>query len=94
MRSPITDSTLITRVSNLHAVDMDEEIVLINIERGMYYGMEKSARLIWEIIEESIQFNELCNRLAIRYNISHAMIEADVRSFIEDMVNSGIVILQ
>jgi len=89
----LTPTTLITRVSNLHAADMDEEIVLVNIERGMYYGLEKSARLIWNILEESIQFNELCNRLAACYNVSPVMIEADVRPFIEDMANSGIIIL-
>jgi hypothetical protein len=76
------------------ATEIDNEIVLMNLERGNYYGLEGTARLIWEMLETPTRFGDLCARLAKSYSATQAAIEADVTTFLLDLQHEQAITLE
>jgi len=85
--------TLIGRNKDLVSTDLDGEIVLMSIERGNYYGLERTARRIWELLDTPTSLDALCTTLSREYAAPVDVIEADVRQFVAKMAQESIVIL-
>lgn len=85
--------TLIGRNQDLVSTDLDGEIVLMSIERGNYYGLESTARRIWELLDTPVSLATLCATLSREYAAPAEVIESDVRKFVAKMAQETIVTL-
>lgn len=86
-------TTLITRVEGLLATEVDGETVLMHVEQGQYYGLAKSAHVIWGLLATPLTFDQLCAQLAQRYAGDPEQITADSRRFVEKMAAETLVSL-
>ena len=86
-------TTLITRVDGLLATEVDGETVLMHVEQGQYYGLARTAHVIWELLEAPCTFEALCRTLQVRYAGPPDVIAADTRRFVEKMAAEALVSL-
>ena len=91
--SDILPTTLIARVDGLLATEVDGETVLMHVERGQYYGLARTAHVIWELLATPQTFEQLCALLAQRYAGTPEQIAADSRRFVEKMAAETLVTL-
>ena len=91
--SDILSTTLITRIDGLLATEVDGETVLMHVEQGQYYGLAKTAHVIWELLAKPLTFEQLCGQLAQRYAGAPEQIAADSRRFVEKMAAETLVSL-
>jgi len=84
-------STRIARCSTLLSTDLDGEVVLMSIERGNYYGLERTARRIWELLETPKTVGDLCACLGKEYAAQRETIEADVKKFVGKLLEEAVV---
>lgn len=89
----ILTDTVIGRSADLLATEVDGETVLMHVERGQYYGLAKTARAIWTLLEEPMRFQDLCLSLQARYAGDARAIEDDARRFVAQMANEQLVLL-
>ena len=92
--SAITETTTIVRAQKLLATDLDEETILMSIERGAYYGMEQTARRIWELVETPRTVTDLCQRLAEEYDVEPEVCRQDVLAFLEELRAEGLIVVE
>ena len=83
--------TLLSRSQDMLASSLDQETVLMSIEAGAYYGLEDSARRIWELLETPLRFSELVDRLVEGYKVTPEACAADLEGFLEEMVREGLL---
>src|SRR5512139_2248742 len=88
----ITLETTVVRADDLLATDLDGETILMSIEQGAYYGMEKTARRIWELVEKPIKVADLCRQLAEEYQVDPVTCERDILAFLEELCSENLVI--
>jgi hypothetical protein len=81
----------LSRVQNLLSAEFDQETVLMSIDAGAYYGLEGTARSIWEILETPLTFSDLMDRLAEEYKVSPETCAADVERFLGEMDREGLL---
>lgn len=86
-------TTLITRVHGLLATEVDGETVLMHVEQGQYYGLARTAHVIWLQLEQPQTFAQLCEALGRRYAGAADVIAADTRRFVEKMAAETLVTL-
>ena len=86
-------TTLITRVSGLLATEVDGETVLMHVEQGQYYGLARTAHVIWLLLEAPLTFEQLCAALQAKYSGQPEVIAADTRRFVEKMAVEALVTL-
>ena len=69
-----------------------DETVLLNLENGTYYGLDPVGTRIWELSKEGKTPVEICPLLVAEYEVEHEVIENDLRRFLTDLQEHGIVI--
>jgi hypothetical protein len=90
----ITLETTVVRADDLLATDLDGETILMSIEQSAYYGMEKTARRIWELVEKPIKVADLCLQLAEEYRVEPEVCEQDIITFLEELFKENLVIVE
>ncbi|GAA4716678.1 PqqD family protein [Sphingomonas lutea] len=68
------------------------ELVLLQIKRGTYYGMDPLASRIWKGMNEGQSVRQICSNIAREYDAPLAQVEEDTRRFLEDLRTNEIII--
>ncbi len=73
---------------------VDEQLVLFDMESGEYFGLDEAGREIWGLMGETPVLGELCRILAERYDAPYDLIYSDVRGFVAQLVQKGLVVTE
>ena len=65
----ITLNSLIYHDPKIISAPMDDELVMFNLERGMYYGLDDIASHIWQRLAEPISVTDLSEELLKEFDI-------------------------
>lgn len=87
----IEDNTLLSRVIDVVAADMDGEMVMISITSGKYYGLDTVGSRIFELLEVPKSLSELVRLLCEEYEVEPEQCRADVLEFLNALRGEGLV---
>jgi hypothetical protein len=87
----IGEDTLISRSNALLTAPVHDEIVMMSIESGRYYGLDDIGSDIWRRLETPCKFGELVDGLAADYDADRALIADDVRKLLSQMAAKDVV---
>lgn len=76
------------------STEIDGEAVLLSIDRGNYYGMNKVLTAIWNWTEKPISVFEICAKLIATYDVSLETAEKDVLRILGELSREGLVDIQ
>jgi hypothetical protein len=82
---------LITRSPELLSTVLDDELVLMSIDLGNYYGISSTARRIWELLEAPATLASLLVQLAVEFDASPDTLRTDVEEFLLRLEREGLV---
>ena len=71
--------------------NIGDEVVMMDIEQGSYYGLEKVAARIWALTEQPASVASLCDWLTAEYDVTEETCRQEVSAFVGELVNRGIV---
>lgn len=81
----------IARNEEIVSSDMDDEIVMMSIEQGEYYGINAVGSRIWELLEQPRTAAGLCDILLEEYDVPAEECRRDVLAFIEQLFEKKLV---
>lgn len=88
----IKPDSILIRTSQLPAAELGpDDTVLLDAERGVYYGLEGPARQIWEKLSEETTLDNICSALVQEYNVEREQCETDTRGFLAELIENGLV---
>ena len=73
------------------AAELDEEMVLLNVETGIYYGLDPVGTRIWSLLADGAVEDEIVARLGDEYEADPSQIRADVVGFVGALMAKGLV---
>jgi len=82
---------MIARVDGLVAADVDGETVILSVDNGYFYQLNKTGSRIWDAIAEPVPLTELCVRLQERFAVDPELCRRDVVEFVEGMIDKGLL---
>lgn len=68
-----------------------DEVVMLDMESGFYFGLNSVASVIWSMMETEISFNELIDHLMARFDVGRSLCESDTRELISQMLDKKII---
>ncbi|MEM5769790.1 MAG: lasso peptide biosynthesis PqqD family chaperone [Bacillota bacterium] len=83
--------TVVVQNPGLVAADMDGEKVMLNIEKGKYYGLDAIGSRIWELIEQPHTVQEVVEALLKEYDVEEATCRQDVLEYLNTLHEQGLV---
>jgi len=91
LQKEIGVDTIITQAAGLVAADMDGEKVMLNIEKGKYYGIDSIGSRIWELLEVPHRVREVVDVLLKEYEVEEKTCQNDVLAFLSKLYDQGLV---
>ena len=92
MNEPITLETVIARRNDLMTSDLSEtELVMLNIERGSYYGMAETAKVIWSHLEQPRSIAAVCAHLQTQFAVDRETCETETLNFANEMLKDDLI---
>ncbi|WP_042689403.1 PqqD family protein [Azospirillum sp. B506] len=89
--SHLSPDVLISRSTDLLMAELDEEIVLMSIDYGSYFGLAATARTIWRLLENPMRPEDIYLALARDYDGDPKAIEADTMVFLNRLLVNGLI---
>lgn len=68
-----------------------EETVLLNLERGLYFGLDEVGARIWELLAAEKSFPEIASVVAGEYDVNIEQVRSDLIEFIGTLVEKGLL---
>lgn len=86
-----TDTTLVAS-RNQVSCDIADEVVVLSLKDGEYYGLNAVASSIWEILQEPATVAAVCDQLMDEYDgITHEQCLTETLQTLSDMIAHGLV---
>jgi Coenzyme PQQ synthesis protein D (PqqD) len=71
--------------------EVDDEIVALNIEQGVCYGMNRVGSHIWSLLAKPMRICELCAALLSAYKVDPNVCERQVLELLEELRAEGLI---
>ena len=68
-----------------------EEVVMLDIETGFYFGLNSVASTIWELMKVEISFDALIDELMAQFDVDRALCETDTIELINEFLEKKII---
>jgi len=87
----IGQNSVVTWSADAVATEVNDEVVLMNLERDRCYGLGSTGSDIWRRLREPIQVSELVSQLWTEYDSSPGEIESDVLRTLNEFAAEGLI---
>ena len=91
MTMPLNDRDIAARAPNKVAAEIDDETVILDVESGNYFRLNKSGARIWHLLEAPLSLANLCARLEATFEVDADTCRAEAISFLEKMREKRLV---
>jgi hypothetical protein len=92
MQSSIVRTSLVSASKQQVSCDLQDEVVILNLANGEYYGLNPVGARVWELIQEPRSFGEICDILIAEYEGAQLdEVARGVQALLEDMENESLV---
>ncbi len=85
---------VLAKGENYIANEIDGEVVMMNIETGLYVSLNNTGKSIWNILDEPTSIENIIEYLINKYTITKEQCITDVIPFIEEMLKQEILIIK
>jgi Coenzyme PQQ synthesis protein D (PqqD) len=71
--------------------DLAGETAVVNLKSGVYYGLDSMGTRVWKLLHEPVTFAGLCESLIRDYDVDGSRLETDMRAFLCELADHGLV---
>jgi hypothetical protein len=89
----ISDSATVVAAGDLLASKFGDELVILDLRDGVYYGLEDAGAQIWSLLQKPVSVAEIREALVAAYDVEPARCEQDVRALLAELETRGLVIV-
>jgi len=89
-REIAVDVTL-RRTGEVLVSEVDGEVVMLDRESDVYYGLNEVGAHIWEQLEEPRSVDELEESTAEAFDVSRVRCREDIQEFLTDLLESDLI---
>ena len=92
--SALDGLTLAARVTPSHSVvfqQLEQEAVLLNLDSGMYFGLDPVGTRIWNLLAEGQSLLQIVSTIIAEYEVDHEQCKSDLLKLLGDLEAQGLV---
>ena len=82
---------MITKSTQILSSTIDDEVVMMSSEKGMYYNLDPIGSRIWALLDIPQTLESLCAQLMTEYDIDQATCQQETEEFIQSLAERGLV---
>lgn len=91
----LTPQTVVQRRDEMLANDLsDTATVMLDIERGTYFGVQDVGKAIWDQLAEPTTVDDLCSHLMAEFEVDRDTCHEQVQAFLVDLLEHRLIEVQ
>jgi hypothetical protein len=94
MSPTISDRTVVVAAKNQVSCDLAGEAAILNIESGVYYGLDPVGARIWTLMQEPREVVEIQNAITNEYDVEPEQCARDLVGLLEKLLAEGLIELK
>jgi hypothetical protein len=87
-------NSTVQRHPDVIAAEAGDDVVMVSIEKGHYYGVSDVGREIWGSIEHPVRVSNLIDHLVLTFNVDRPLCEQETLAFLEDLLSENLLQVQ
>lgn len=89
--SAFSPATVVVRNEGFMEAEVEQEIVALNVEKGMCYGLNPVGARVWQLLASPVTVAEICNTLVDEYQVDPDTCEKEVLDLLFDLQAEGMI---
>ncbi len=77
---------------HVFAREFDGELVLLDLERGEYFGLDAVGATVWEALGQDGSIDRAVDAVVAAFEVSREQADADIRALVDDLLKRGILL--
>jgi hypothetical protein len=90
----LKSTDILRRNTAMLSSSMDNEMVMMSIDQGEYYGLNSIGARIWDLLENPLNISDLVKLLTQEFEVSEEDCLNDILPFLESMVEKKILFVE
>lgn len=82
---------IIKKKEGIVSSTLEDEVVMLDIEQGKYFGLDPVGARIWEIIETPHTVKDIITTLTAEYDVTEDQCKTDVLDFLTQMQSLNMI---
>ncbi len=87
----IPDSASVVAAGDLLASSFGQELVILSLRDGVYYGLEDVGARIWQLLQRPIAVSAIRDALVAEYDVEPERCGRDLRALLRDLAGRGLI---
>ena len=87
----ITSESTVAPTRRLVSADLGEEVILLHLENGLYYGLENVGARIWKLLQNPVKVGEIESALLDEYVVEPETCLAEVVTLLQRLIDQNLV---
>lgn len=71
--------------------DLEGEVVLLNLDSGIYFGLDPVGTRIWALIQEHNSLEEVLRHMMVEYEVERVQCEKDLLALLTRLNENGLI---
>jgi hypothetical protein len=87
----VTMSDRVTVHPSVISRELSGELVLLNLESGVYYGLDHVGTRVWQLLLEDKSVSDVCDAMVGEYEVQPDVLQEDVSALVRELCEKGLV---
>jgi len=90
----IAPDQLITAIPDQTSVDLDDEVAILHLKSGVYFGLNEVGAFVWRRVQQPATVAALEAAVLAEYAVTPEQCAADVQALLADLLAHQLITVQ
>src|SRR5215210_651526 len=91
MSERMSNDTIVVASRDQVSSDLGEEVAILDLKLGVYYGLDEVGARVWELIQEPRVVSDVRDVLIEEYDVAPERCERDLFALLERLAEEGLI---
>jgi Coenzyme PQQ synthesis protein D (PqqD) len=83
--------TIVKRSDRQVACSLNDEVVLLNLDKGFYFSLQDVGAHIWNALQEPLSVDEIVLSVVAHFDVASEICRSDVLEFLAGLQKAGMI---
>ncbi|MEZ4590931.1 MAG: lasso peptide biosynthesis PqqD family chaperone [Chloroflexota bacterium] len=89
--APVTLASQVVRSEDFITSTIDNDLVMMSLEKGTYYGLDAIGSHVWEQLAQPVTVQTLCHQLTEMFDVDLEQCQQDVLAFLTELQKENMI---
>ena len=90
----ISECSMVVAAKDQVSADLSDEVVMLDLESGVYYGLDAVGARIWSLIQEPRAVGDIRDTLLEEYQVEPNRCERELLALLRELAAEGLIEVQ